>query len=56
MTLHSLFDNISLVFSGYDSDVQRETTMDYASKTYTNPLRETTGVKPDQQEVEDDDT
>ncbi|XP_038072339.1 echinoderm microtubule-associated protein-like 6 [Patiria miniata] len=41
---------------GYDSDVQRETTIDYASKTYTNPLREKTGVKPDQQTMQEDDT
>ncbi|XP_072031189.1 echinoderm microtubule-associated protein-like 6 isoform X3 [Amphiura filiformis] len=40
---------------GYDSDVQREKDMDYGSKTYTNPIRETKGVKPHLQEQDDDD-
>ncbi|XP_071834835.1 echinoderm microtubule-associated protein-like 6 isoform X3 [Apostichopus japonicus] len=40
---------------GYDSDVQREKDMDYGSKTYSsNPLRETAGVKPHLQQVEED--
>ncbi|PIK34378.1 putative echinoderm microtubule-associated protein-like 6 [Apostichopus japonicus] len=39
----------------YDSDVQREKDMDYGSKTYSsNPLRETAGVKPHLQQVEED--
>ncbi len=29
--------------------------MDYGSKTYTNPIRETKGVKPHLQEQQDDD-
>ena len=36
---------------GYDSDVQREKCIDYVSKIYsTQPLRDTEGVKPHQQE------
>lgn len=31
---------------GYDSDVQRESHIDYSSKIYCNPIRETDGVKP----------
>ena len=32
---------------GYDSDVERERTIDYVSKTYVNPIREATlGGKP----------
>ncbi|XP_033734062.1 echinoderm microtubule-associated protein-like 6 [Pecten maximus] len=31
---------------GYDSDVEREKNLDYASKSYTNPIRERKGVKP----------
>ncbi len=40
---------------GYDSDVAREKNMDYMSKTYANPIRATTGVKPHQQDYEDED-
>ena len=32
---------------GYDTDVERERTIDYISKTYVNPIREATlGPKP----------
>ena len=32
---------------GYDTDVERERTIDYVSKTYVNPIREATlGPKP----------
>lgn len=33
---------------GFDSDVERERTIDYVSKTYVNPIREATvgGAKP----------
>ena len=32
---------------GYDSDVERESTIDYVSKTYVNPIREASlGGKP----------
>ena len=40
---------------GYDSDVAREKNMDYTLKTYANSLRETSGVKPHEQEYESDD-
>ena len=40
--------------SGYDSDVEREKNMDYAKKTYENPIRETRGVKPHEQEYDDE--
>ena len=39
--------------SGYDSDVEREKKIDYTTKIYTNPLRETTGTKPQKQAVEE---
>ena len=46
--------NIKFPFlSGYDSDVAREKNMDYGQKTYENPIRETTGVKPHEQEYDD---
>ena len=35
------------IIGGYDSDVERERTIDYVSKTYVNPIREATlGPKP----------
>ncbi|XP_064600933.1 echinoderm microtubule-associated protein-like 6 [Liolophura sinensis] len=37
---------------GYDSDVERESTMDYSMKIYANPIREKIGVKPHLQETE----
>lgn len=41
---------------GYDSDVQREKSIDYMSKIYaTAPLRETEGVKPHQQKQQEPD-
>ena len=43
-------------YVGYDSDVAREKNMDYAAKTYANPIRATSGVKPHEQEYEDDDS
>ncbi|XP_013391678.1 echinoderm microtubule-associated protein-like 6 [Lingula anatina] len=39
---------------GYDSDVTREKDMDYDAKTYANPIRETTGVKPHLQEQKEE--
>ena len=41
--------------TGYDSDVAHEKNMDYKKKTYENPIRETTGVKPHEQEYDDHD-
>ena len=38
-------DSDSEVESGYDSDVEREKNIDYLSKIYTNPLRESSGNK-----------
>ena len=42
---------------GYDSDVEREKSMDYVSKIYTAPIRDasstTEGKKPHQQVEED---
>lgn len=35
--------------SGYDSDVEREKNIDYLTKIYTNPIRDGSGVKPQQQ-------
>lgn len=35
---------------GYDSDIQRELDIDYTTKIYSKPLRETEGVKPQHQE------
>ena len=35
---------------GCDSDVEFEKNLDYVSKTYTNPLRETSGTKPQSQQ------
>ena len=39
--------------SGYDSDVEREKNIDYSAKTYTSPLREKSGTKPQSQNVEE---
>ena len=39
--------------SGYDSDVEREKKMDYSSKIYTGSLRESSGTKPQHQNVEE---
>ena len=39
---------------GYDSDVQREKDIDYSSKTYSSPIRETDGVKPHLQPSKED--
>lgn len=39
--------------SGYDSDVQRERQLDYKAKTYANPIREMSGIKPHQQQMAD---
>ncbi|XP_074647902.1 echinoderm microtubule-associated protein-like 6 [Tubulanus polymorphus] len=39
---------------GYDSDVEREKNMNYDTKTYANPIRETTGVKPHLQEQDEE--
>jgi len=39
--------------SGYDSDVEREKKIDYSSKTYSSSLRETSGTKPQHQNVEE---
>lgn len=36
---------------GYDSDVQKEMDIDYKTKIY-EPLRQTSGVKPQHQETE----
>jgi len=36
---------------GYDSDVEREKSMDYQSKIYTKPIQEREGVKPHLQET-----
>ena len=40
---------------GYDSDVAREKNIDYTTKTYINPIRTTTGVKPHEQEYDEED-
>jgi microtubule-associated protein-like 6 len=40
---------------GYDSDVAHEKNIDYSTKTYTDPIRSTSGVKPYQQDYEEDD-
>ncbi len=39
--------------SGYDSDVEREKKIDYSTKIYMNPLRETSGTKPQRQSVDE---
>lgn len=44
-------NTIMLQSTGYDSDVEREKNMDYASKIYANPIREKEGVKPHLQET-----
>ncbi|XP_047132983.1 echinoderm microtubule-associated protein-like 6 isoform X1 [Hydra vulgaris] len=44
-------DSDSEFESGYDSDVEREKNIDYLSKIYTNPLRESSGNKPQLKEV-----
>ena len=36
----------SCLTGGYDSDVERERTIDYVSKTYVNPIREASLDKP----------
>ena len=41
--------------AGYDSDVAREKNIDYAAKTYANPIRETKGVKPHEQDYDEED-
>lgn len=41
-------------FQGYDSDVAHEKNMDYTSKTYANPIRLNTGVKPMDQDYEEE--
>ena len=46
---------IDVDISGYDSDVEHEKNIDYSTKTYINPIRSTTGVKPHQQQYEDSD-
>lgn len=38
--------------SGYDSDVEREKKIDYSSKIYTGSLRESSGTKPQNQDLE----
>ena len=40
--------------SGYDSDVAREKNMDYTTKIYTDPIRKKTGIKPHEQEYEEE--
>lgn len=40
---------------GYDSDVAREKSIDYSQKTYANPIREKSGVKPRHQQDDSDD-
>ena len=40
------------MYTGYDSDVAREKNMDYSSKTYANPIRSTKGVKPHEQDYD----
>lgn len=40
---------------GYDSDVAREKNIDYSTKTYANPIRSTAGIKPYEQEYDEDD-
>ena len=47
--MHAIFLNvIFFTLGGFDSDVERERTIDYVSKTYVNPIREATvgGAKP----------
>ena len=40
--------------SGYDSDVAREKNMDYTTKIYNDPIRKKTGVKPHEQDYEEE--
>ena len=40
--------------TGYDSDVAREKNLDYTLKTYANPIRQNVGVKPYQQQYEEE--
>lgn len=40
--------------SGYDSDVAREKNMDYTTKIYTDPIRKKSGIKPHEQEYEEE--
>ena len=49
LSIHSI-----LFFQGYDSDVEREKNMDYAKKTYEKSMRDTRGVKPNEQEYSDE--
>ncbi|KAI0227896.1 Echinoderm microtubule-associated protein-like 6 [Lamellibrachia satsuma] len=39
---------------GYDSDVAREKNMDYTTKIYTDPIRKKSGIKPHEQEYEEE--
>ncbi len=38
---------------GYDSDVAREKSIDYSTKTYANPIRQSSGLKPNQRDYDD---
>lgn len=45
-----------LCVGGYDSDVEREKSMDYVSKTYSDPIRDAASegkLKPHQQQAEE---
>ncbi len=55
----TLYHKAYFASGGYDSDVEREKAMDYGSKTYSNPIRDTATegkVKPHQQPVGGGDT
>ena len=41
--------------AGYDSDVARESGMDYSTKIYAVNMRETTGTKPNMKELKETD-
>ncbi len=42
-----------MLYEGYDSDVAREKSIDYSTKTYANPIRQSSGLKPNQRDYDD---
>ncbi len=43
-----------LYLIGYDSDVAREKSIDYNTKTYANPIRQGVGARPREQDYDED--
>ena len=46
MTLNVDDDDTDSEEEGYDSDIEREKSINYVSKTYVSPIRDATVVKP----------